>query len=266
MLRLATAVTILFFALTLASAQSSVNKFSYQPSKIVVGTIYHYVKTNIDGTNPEYVSQYVATKDRLEVFKFHPKGERAALVVAYIDWSIFSARGLESWQVSATEKKLFATLKYLAKDRTVEVSIPVLRPAPETTAIKYLPFHVYNFDFGSLNFAFRHLVNPTSSFTIGVADPTFKEQGPLFAYRGEATVTFAAEEQRNGVQCRKYRIDGAGLDNRGGYIWVNKDKGHVEDMEIDFPDNPDWQTFKFKLLRVETMTPTAWEGFMKQQF
>ena len=250
-----------------AGAQSSVNKFRFQPKKVVVGACYHYLKTNIDGTNPEHVSQYVASRDRLEVFKFHPKGERAGLVIAEMDWSTFSAKRLESWQVfKSGERKLFATLVYLNAEKAVDVSIPSMRKTAERTIIKQLPFHVYNFDLGSLNFAFRHLVNPLQSFVIGIADPTFREQGPLFSYRGEVEVAYVGEEMRQGVRCRRYKIDGAGLENRGGTIWVNKSKGYIEDMEIKLPDNPNWQSFKFRLTGVEQMSRAEWEAFMKAQF
>ena len=222
--------------------------FKLQKSKVTVGTVYHYLKTNIDGTHPEHVSTYVAGIDTIESFKFHPKSERAGLVIATMDWNTWSVRRLESWQVfGGGRKNLFATVTYLPAEKAAEVSIPALRKTPERTAIPRMPFHIYNFDLASLNFAFRHLVNPKGSFTIGIADPTFKEDGPLFAYRCESTVSYVFEEARNGVACRKYKIDGPGLANRGGSIWVNKTGGYFEDVEIAFPDNPDWQSFKFKL-------------------
>ncbi|MGB7921953.1 MAG: hypothetical protein WCF57_01780 [Pyrinomonadaceae bacterium] len=267
MFKLTAALLICLAVAAYATAQSSTSKFRYRPEKIVVGTVYHYLKTNIDGTEPEHVSQYVASRERLEAFKFHPKGERAALVTADMDWSIFSAKRLESWQVYASgERKLFATLAYLGAEKAVEVSIPSMRKANEKSAIKYLPFHVYNFDLGSLNFAFRHLTNPRGSFMVGLADPTFKDEGALFGYRGEVTVDYAGEEMRQGARCRKYRIDGAGLENRGGNIWVNKSKGHIEDMEILLPDNPNWQSFKFRLTGTQQMSRAEWEAFMKKQF
>jgi hypothetical protein len=37
-------------------------------------------------------------------------------------------------------------------------------------------------------------------------------------------------------------------------------------MEIRLPDNPDWTSFKFKLLKTEKMTREEWEKFMKAQF
>ena len=263
----AVAVCVLACAAALtASAQTGAAKFRHQPRKVEVGAVYHYLKTNVDGTKPEHVSVYVAAGDRIESFKFHPRAARAALVIATMDWSSFSAKRLESWQVFRDDKKLFATLDYLPAERAVNVSIPPLGKPDEKTAIKHLPFHVYNFDLSSLNFAFRHLKDPRATFTVGLADPTFKPDPPLFFYRGEATVRYVGEETRNNVACRKYSIDGDGLSNRGGLIWVNKRGGYFEDVEIALPDNPEWQSFKFKLERVERMTRAQWEAFMKAQF
>lgn len=246
-----------------AAARDETRKFRYRPERITIGTVYHYVKTNLDGTHPEYVSTYVAARDRIESYKFHPGTARAGLVVAWMDWETFSARRLESWQVFAGgERKLFATLSFLRAEMAAEVSIPATGRPPERTAVGRLPFHVYNFDLASLNFAFRHLVNPKGRFVVGVADPTFRGTGPLFAYRGEAAVTYAGEEVRGGAACRKYRIDGAGLENRGGHIWVDRRGGFFRDVEIELPDNPDWHSFKFRLTAVEQMTRAAWERFM----
>lgn len=247
-----------------AIAQSDVGKFRFNAKKVTVGTVYHYLKTNIDGTAPENVSQYIADENTLEAFKFHSKGERAGLVVAEMDWDIFSAKKLESWQVFANERKLFATLDYLAAEKAVTVTFG--GKTAGKTAIKFLPFHVYNFDFGSLNFAFPHLKNPQKSFIIGIADPTFKSEGDIFVYRGEATVSYVGGETRNSQMCRKYKIDGAGLENRGGFIWVNKKGGYIEDMEIELPDNPEWKSFKFKLIETEKMSRSDWEKFIKAQF
>lgn len=249
-----------------AAAQTDAAKFRYDARKIEVGAVYHYLKTNVDGTKPEHVSIYVAAADRIESFKFHPKAERAALVIATMDWANFSAKRLESWQVFRDEKKLFATLDYLPSERAVGVSILPLKRMDEKTAVRHLPFHVYNFDLASLNFAFRHLTDPRATLTVGLADPTFADDGPVFFYRGEAVIKYVGEEMRNKVACRKYSIDGAGLSNRGGFIWVNKRGGYFEDVEIDLPDNPEWRSFKFKLERTERMTREQWEAFMKAQF
>ena len=258
-------VLFVLFFVSLAFAQ--VDKFQYQPDKIKTGIIYHYVKTNIDGSVPENISIYVASKDRLEVFKFHEPRTRAGYVVAEMDWKNFQASTLLSYAaLSATEQPLAAKLKFLVDTRKMEVEIPAQDKPLEIIDFGFLPVHLYNFDFTSLNFAFRHLKDPTGEFKVGVADPTFAEKGPGVRYRGEVTVKYVGEEKRNGKDCRKYRIDGAGLENRGGFLWVNKSEGHFEDAEIALPDNPNWSSFKFLLKKIEPMTAEQWVKFRTDHF
>jgi hypothetical protein len=262
-------IGIFFIAGTVAAQiADDTGKFRFEAKKnFAVGTVLHYVKTNIDGSYPENVSQYIAAPDVMESFKFHPKGARAGLVIADMDWQTFSARSLKSWQVFASgERKLFGTILFNATARKAEVSIPAVKTDSEFVALKMFPVHLYNFDFGSLNFAFPHLRKPKGEFRIGVTDPTFKPDGALVEYKGEVTVAYVSDETRNDVRTRKYKIDGAGLKNRGGFIWVNKKTGWIEDMEIALPDNPDWTSFKFKLLKTEKMSRDQWESFIKAQF
>jgi hypothetical protein len=260
-------IGIFLFAAT-AGAQTDAAKFRYDEKRnFAPQTVLHYVKTNIDGTNPEYVSQYIAGASVMESFKFHPQGTRAGLVVAEMDWQTFSAKSLKSWQVFPNnERRLFGTILFDGATRKAEVSLPSVRKEPEFVELKHFPVHLYNFDFGSLNFAFPHLSKPKKDFRIGVTDPTFKQDGALVEYKGEVTVSYVADEKRNNAETRKYKIDGAGLKNRGGFIWVNKKRGWIEDMEIALPDNPDWTSFKFKLLKTEKMNRDEWEKFIAAQF
>ncbi len=267
MTRRALILCLVAMCMVARTASAQVEKFQYRAERVQPGIVYHYVKTNIDGTHPEWISIYVPKKDQIVSFKFHPKDPPAALVTADMDWATFSVKRLESLHVLGDgSRKTMAVLDYNDKERAVFTALPGLnKPDPEKTPIAFLPFHIYNFDLASLNFAFRHLLQPDGSFKVGLADPTFKQDGPAFFYRGEVDVSYSGDEQRGGALCRKYRINGPGLENRGGFIWVHKAAGYVTDMEIDLPDNPDWQTFKFKLEKVERMTPDAWDAFMTSQ-
>ena len=260
-------IGILLFV-SIGKAQDDTAKFLFDAKKnLPIGTVLHYVKTNIDGTKPEQVSQFIASENTMESFKFHPKEFPAGLVIAEMDWVSFSAKSLKSWRIlSKTERTLFGTILFDAATQKAEVSIPTEKKESEFFALKHFPVHLYNFDFGSLNFAFPHLLKPKKSFVIGVADPTFRENAALVEYKGEVTISFVGEEKRNNVSTRKYKIDGVGLQNRSGFIWVNKKYCWIEDMEIQLPDNPEWTSFKFKLLRTEKMSRADWENFMKEQF
>ena len=252
-------------AIFVATAFAQPPVYKLRPERIAVGTVYHYVKTNVDGTQPEQISLYILSRDRIESYKFHPKGTRAGLVTAEMDWKNFVPTKLESRQVFPTgERKLFATLTLDADGRNITVSIPTAKPEPETVKVESMPFHLYNFDLASLNVTLPHLADPKKPFTVGIVDPTFKPE-PLVAYKGELTVTYEKDEQRNGVETRRYRAEGSGIGGKGT-IWVNKKQGHIEDMEFDVANNPDWKTFKLKLTKTEKMTPDQWQQFIAAQF
>ncbi len=217
LLRSAGILACIFFLSSFSAAQ--VNKFVFQPEKIKTDVAYHYVKTNIDGTNPENISIYVASKDKLEVFKFHEPGTRAGYVLCDMDWKHFQASALFSYAVlSGTEEVLAAQIKFLADQKKMEVEIPAQGRPLEVIEFGLLPVHVYNFDLTSLNFAFRHLKDPAGELIVGLADPTFAEEGPSVRYRGEVTIQYLHDEKRNGKDCRKYSIEGAGLDHKSGFI------------------------------------------------
>ena len=248
----------------LAGPQASA--FRFQPDRVEAGAVYHYLKTNVDGTKPEHVSLYVVSADRIEAFKFHPKSERAGLVVAEMDRATFSARRLESYQVFARgEKKLFATLDYVHAERSLTLDAPPMGISGVRVEIPTAPWHLYNFDLASLNVSFRHLADPRKPFTIGVADPVFGETLGI-AYKGEATVVYAGDETRGGVATRRYRIVGLPFGDHGVTVWVDASKHHVVDVESPVPDNPEWTSFKLKLTKVEKMTAAEWEAFQRAQF
>jgi rhodanese-related sulfurtransferase len=146
-----------------------------------------YVKTNIDATHPEWVSIRIASSDRIQSFKFHPGDPPAALVTADMDWSNFSVKRLESLHVMGDgTRKTMATLKYEPADKAVYVTIPAMeRMTPEKTDIKALPWHVYNFDLASLNFAFRHLKDKNGRFEYLVSPKNDVPSIPVSALKFE---------------------------------------------------------------------------------
>jgi hypothetical protein len=236
--------------------------FRYDPEKIEVGTVYHYVKSNIDGSRPSRIALYVAATDRLESFKWHAGASQAALVKAQMDWQLFSVRLFESWRVQEDgEHHLMATLTYRDDEGDYTVSI-----GPQARVqIDNWPWHSYDFDFASLNFCMRHRVDPEAPFTFGVADVVRSADGIAFADKGPVTMTFEREEARHDVACRRYRVDGEGLEDRGGVIWVDRDALHIVDYEIDLPDEPGFESGKLRLETVGRMSREEWQTFMNEQ-
>lgn len=246
-----------------SSAQHS--KFRFEPERIDVGTLYTYEKSNIDGSHAGRIALYVAGRDRLESFKWHEGGGAATLVTADMDWKTFSVRRFESWRVQpGGERHLQARLEKIQGEPRVRITFG---ESSQTATIKNWPWHSYDFDFGSLNFSFRHLVDPESTFVIGISDFALADESGTrkFADKGTVTVKYLGRQDRSGVDCRKYAIDGKGLENRGGVIWVHKEKLHIVDYEIDLPDERGFDSGKLLLVGVEQMGQREWREFMRRK-
>ena len=114
--------------------------------------------------------------------------------------------------------------------------------------------------------AFATCIAPEGEFTLGIADRTYQQTSPFLGYRGEVTVSYVGGETRNGVACRKYRIDGAGLEHKGGFMWVSRADEHIVEFGIELGDEPGRQGVNLSLQRVEEMSPSAWQQFMRSQF
>ena len=250
---------------------SSAHLFEYQPEKIKVGTVYQYVKSNIDGTNPADVSIYVATTQRLEVLKIEQGSSLPAYVTADFDWDSFSAIRLDSWHIledGSLRRQLESRLSLEHNTYTAYLGEGVFR-----VEVGHYPVHNYNFDFISFNFIFRHLSNPEQDFEIGVVEPNWDvilspEFSPtggaanVLRYKGKALIEYVGNDTHHDVDCRKYRIGGEGMENQIGFFWVNTDNGHFENFEHPHRDNPAWDSFKFDLRSVGDMTTGEWKNFI----
>jgi len=246
---------------TQAQKKSYTSFFKYDASKIQVGTVYHYTKSNTDGSHPIRVSVYVKSKTELEVCKIEEGLIDAALIKATMNWETFSANHLEAYVYNNDSTVHRATMT--TQNNTFKL---IIGKKEESHLIPYFPMHIYNFDLVSFNFMFRHLKNPKKDFKVAIFDPTFAEGGTMMACKGDMNVHFLQEEVFHKVPCRKYQLTGSGIENTVGYIWVNKEKGHIENIEVPWRDNPNWNSFKFELVSIEQMTPTAWETYRYAPF
>jgi hypothetical protein len=237
-------------------AGGQVEAFRHDPTRVPVGRVYEYVKSNRDGTNAGRVSLYIAGADRLESLKWAPGDTVATLVVATMDWARFSVRRLESWSlVRGAAPTLRAALEADSSGTGVRVSF-----APDSILpIRGWPWHSYDFDFASLNLAFADLVQPEAPFTFQRADVVYSESWPPFADMGPVNVRFLRREQRSGTEVRLYQLDGPGLQDQAGRMWVSVQGGYVVEYEFPFPDEPGYTDVRLQLDRIRRATPAEWE-------
>ncbi len=243
-----------------APTLAQIAAFRYRPDASPVGQVFVYDKSNLDGSQASQVAVYVASPDRLESFKWHPGASTGTLVAADLDWSRFSVRRFESWRVRSGERTSVATLEALPDGR-YHFALGTVR---DTVRIDQAPWHSYDFDLASLGATFPHLVEPGRPFSVGIADATESAGGFTFRAKGPVTIAFLNEESWAGRPARRYRIDGPGLEHRGGHLWVAHPAGYLLGYEIDLPDEPDMTSGRLALARVERMTPDEWAAFQRR--
>ena len=246
------------------SATSDVEVFEYRPERITVGRLYHYIKSNHDGTNPAKIWVYVATRNHLEVLKWEENSNDLVFVTADMNWDLFSTDHLTSWWMSDEGTLRFQA--HLSLDTLNDVMRAWMSSGGEdTTVVEHYPAHIYNFDFISFNYIFRHLKDPEKSFEIGIVDPTWDAEKGIFQYIGKVSIEYKGDEKHNGIECRLYRLGGPGLNDEFGSLWVDKEEGYFVDLEHPYRDNPGWNNFKFELQSKDILTLPQWHAFMEEQ-
>lgn len=237
-------------------------KFEFRPEKIREKTLYHYVKSNQDGTRSSSLYLYVESREQITAFKPDKGSPDSAYITAIMDWGMFCPKRLEARRVDRMGKRRElgqVEFNWDQKKKTVAVEgfgKPLVIPDSG------LPVHSWDFDFASLNFSLRHLKKPEDGLTIGIADLDYRASAPGFVYRGQVVLDYLKREERHGIPCRKYSIDGPGLENRGGFAWVSLADEHVVEFEIGFPDEPGYNDVRIRLVEVKTMTSAEWEQLL----
>ena len=253
-LALPLAALLLGFQPTRAAAQ--VTAFRFDSTRVPVGRLLEYVKSNRDGSNAGRVSLYVATRDRIESLKWSPGDTSATLVVARLDWTRFSADRLEGWRLlRGRPPELRATLESTA-DSAVRISLDPGRPV----AIRAWPWHSYDFDFASLGMTLPHLHSPEAGLTFERADITYAEDGPPFADLGPVRLRFLERERRGTWDTRRYAIGGPGLHHQEGLLWAAVDGGYIVEYELPIPDEPGYTDGRLRLETTDSLTVPEWEA------
>src|SRR5512143_1517590 len=99
-------------------------QFTFRPGAVPVGEVFHFRKSNLDGSRPAMVSVYVLDPDRLDVLKAEDVGRRLARVQARIDWRSFSVDELVSWNGLETGRPVRqAAFRLDPASREVEVQV-----------------------------------------------------------------------------------------------------------------------------------------------
>ncbi len=225
---------------------------------INVGTVSHYRKSNLDGSHASRVSVYTEDERTLHSAKWTPGRAGITLVSAKMDWELFSVVEFESSRLGpGNNRQTVARLRY---DPAKECLVIEAGSQKAETKVEHFPWHSYDFDFASLGATLPHRIDPEELLTFAIYDAG---NGGL-EFKGEVDLEYVGEESRGTRSCRKYRIDGEGLRQRGGHLWCDLEAGFLVAFEIDLPDEAGYTSNKLELLEIEPLSRESWDAQLKR--
>ena len=242
------------------SFTAQVTKFGTPGSFADKNTLYEYKKSNWDGTHSSTFFLYIADTNKLESFKWWNGDTVATLVTAVIDWNNYSVKEFQNYKLRKGKAPEF--IARLNGEKNLRIEVGEMR---DSLLIPDLPWQSYDFDFAGLSFIWRSLKNEKDPFWFHIADAAMVNGNPKFVNKGKVTVTFAGQEMVNGKTCLKYVVDGPGLENKGGHIWVNPENFMIEQYKIALPDEPGFDNGMLRLVDKYKMKPEQWESFKRKK-
>mgnify|MGYP001217056776 FL=1 len=239
----------LFAALALSACATA------PESSSPVGRLYHYVRSNQDGSLPEQIYQYRASAARLEVGKMVSDCTNAAFVTADLDLARGQPRELVGGRLGRDlNQEAFAWLTYDAASRELHARIP--QAGIDTrVSVDGEPWIIYDFDLSELNarFAGRAPVREDFRFAVTLIWP---EEGAANPFRnlGWADAGFAAAEPHLGRDALRFEVSG-GLN---GQLWLDAHEGHVLEASFAEPNHMEYESFRLVLQSVEDDGAASW--------
>lgn len=235
-----------------ACAQTPIeSQFSYDEERSYVERVYHYERSNSDGTRLEYISTFRASETDVEVFKRTARCTQAALVTAELDLSTLATETVTGGQLLPDGSQFpFAFLERNPDDGQMSVRIELPQTTLEfETHTQNNHFMVYDFDLADLNMVLPYLTRPEDGFTTEMlllwADPN----DPGVRNLGNLTARFDGEDSHLGRDALRYSLTSDSFEE--GVLWIDAEEGFVIETIIPAPNHPGYDDFKLTLTGIE---------------
>jgi hypothetical protein len=240
------------------------------PQPAPVGdAIYHYVRSNRDGSKAEHVVQFRPARTSIAVYKWVEKCTTAAYVTAEMEPDLAEGRQFVAGKVAKDgSQATFGTLTLDPKSAalTVDVTPPgSSERIRETHKLETRPYLLYDFDFADLNTFFQeHRDAMHVSFALPVIWPI---EGPtVFRDYGTLHVSLGGEEERDGRKTKRFDLGVEGAKAATGAVWVDAAEGFIVEAELGLPNHLEYQDFRLRLDRIEHGGRKAWDALTRSQY
>ncbi|QLC24613.1 hypothetical protein HFP57_05935 [Parasphingopyxis algicola] len=262
-------IALMGAAALVAAAGFGTNAFGGGEPEAVEGRIYHYVRSNQDGSGAENVYVYRAASNRLEVYKARERCTDAAFVTAWVDAETGRAAVVNGGRLMPEARhENFATIAYdgAATMLRAEAALPD-RMVRQQVRVEEPIFHLYDFDLATLSLQTMALDDPRSDFSFGLPLIwTEPEDGRYVRHLGRADAEYVGEEDYRGTAALRFEVGGPALGDKGGPLWIDANSGHVLGAQWGIPNHAGMDDFAIRLAEIEDSGDAGWQALLTAHF
>ncbi len=262
------------FALLGAAAVAAItgyatDAFGVGQPEAVEGRIYHYVRSNQDGSGAENVYLYRAAYNRLEIYKSSERCVDAGFVTAWVDSETGNATVIQGGRLMPEARhENFATISYdgAATMLRAEAALPD-RMVRQQVRVTEPIFHLYDADLATLSVQTMGLDDPRQGFSFAL--PTIwtePEDGQYVRHLGEANAEFVRAEEYQGTPALRFDVTGSAFGDNGGPLWLDAQSGHVLGAQWGIPNRPGMDDFSIRLVETEDSGDAGWQALLTDHF
>ncbi len=235
------------------------------PALAEAQTVYSYVRSNLDGSEPETIRVWSPDGLHVEVAKMVAPCTDAALVTAEMDRPGGYARSLVGGRLQrdGTQRPV-AYLTYNPASGGIEAEVRLPDQTLKASAkVTPGPWHLYDFDLASLTVLGAR---PAADFAFDMA-LVWPDAAPEFlSVMGRAEARFIGREQHLGREALKFEVGGPAFKGKGGPLWLDAAGGHVLEARFGVPNHSEYRDFLLTLTGTATVDEAAWRTLLKSHF
>ncbi len=252
----------IFVALTLSFSWAAAPARAESGEKS--GKIYRYTSSLPDGSRAGDELLFVSGS-RAEVLT-KPKSEDYALLLVFeMDGPGLAPQRVKLWQVYPDRRYFMGSVESLPARKAVLAELFFSGRPAETVAAPVFPWTMSG-ALSTMNLAFAGLKDPRGSFTVGMVGLNFEQGEPPVRFSGPMKVSYVGDEERGGAPTRKYRLEGEGVPNGGGFAWVHREDNRIEALETDASTTgKDPEGIKLQFVSAQPLDAAAWEAAKRAQ-
>lgn len=233
-----------------------------------IGHTYHYERTNRDGSEPEQIYIHRAAADRVEVYKMVERCTRSALVTATIDpLSGEASRLVAARLLPGAKSEPYADMRYDPGAGRIDATVFLADPPLKlSVAVPTRPWHLYDYDLGTLAAAMQARPGSRADFSFGMALVWPAAPSPL-TWMGVATARFVGVERHLDRDTLRFEVSGPAFGKAGGGpLWVDAHLGFIVDVQWGRPNHDNYTDFRLRLIAEEPAGEVAWKALLTRHY